>query len=455
MEVGSRVVTIARMRSCSACYPPAAWKRVIRPRLLVFDTVVRMTASDAFQTLGISLGLGLLVGLQRERAKSRAAGVRTFPLITVLGTLCAMLSPSMGGWMVVGGMLAVASAMVIANVLKMRLNDPSPSMTTELAALVMYAIGAYLVVGHKSAAVALAGAVVVLLYAKPILHGVVERMGEHDMRGLMQFALIALVILPILPDEPFGPFEVLNLRQIWWMVVLVSGISLGGYVAFKLFGHRAGAVLGGLLGGLISSTATTVSYAKRASHVKSQLAAATLVIMLASTVVNARVLFEVSIVARGVLPQIAGPVAVMMATALLLAAGVWIRHRKSPAELPPQDNPTELRAAITFGVLFAGVLLAVATARHYLGDRGIYGVAAISGLTDMDAITLSTSRLAAEGVIATTTAWRAIIIATIANLVFKAGIVALLGGPALLARVGTLFAINAAVGGLLLVLWPA
>ena len=414
-----------------------------------------MTAAETLQTLGISLGLGLLVGLQRERVKSQSAGFRTFALITVLGTLCGLMAELMGGWIIAGGLLAVASAMIMANVIKLRgEREVSPSMTTEVAAMVMFCIGAYLAFGHRSAAVVLSGAVVVLLHAKPILHGIVQRMGENDMRGLMQFALIALVILPVLPDEHFGPFQVFNLRQIWWMVVLVSGISLGGYVAFKFFGQRAGTILGGLLGGLISSTATTVSYAKRASHVESQVAAATLVIMLASTVVYGRVLFEIWVVAPSVMMQVAGPIVIMMATAIALAAVVWLRHRHTKAELPPQDNPTELRAAITFGVMFALVLLAVAAAKQYMGDRGIYAVAAISGLTDMDAITLSTSKMAAEGAVASATAWRAIIIACIANLLFKTGIVAVLGGPTLLGRVASLFGVNIAVGILLLVLWP-
>ncbi len=414
-----------------------------------------MTAAESLQALGISVGLGLLVGLQRERAGSQAAGFRTFALITLFGTMCGLLAESLGAWVVFAGMIGVAGAMIIANVNKGRLGNASPSMTTELAALLMFAIGAYLVFGHRSVAIVLTGAVFILLHAKPVLHGLVQRMGENDMRGLAQFALIALVILPVLPDEPFGPFRVLNPRQIWLMVVLVSGISLGGYVAFKLFGENAGAVLGGLLGGLISSTATTVSYARRASNEQGQVAAATLVIMLASTVVYMRVLFEVSVVAPSVMMQIAGPIVVMMATAMALAASVWYRNRSISSEMPPQDNPTELRAALTFGVMFAAVLVAVAAAKHYVGDQGIYAVAAISGLTDMDAITLSTSRMAAENSIATSTAWRAIIVAAIANIIFKTGIIAVLGGPMLLARIAPLYMVNILVGIGLLLLWPA
>jgi uncharacterized membrane protein (DUF4010 family) len=422
-----------------------------------------MDAAQTFQTLGISLALGLLVGLQRERAKSLIAGFRTFGLITVLGTLAALIARHIdegggqgGAWIIVAGLIGLTGAIVIANILKMRLNaeEASPGATTEIAALVMYCVGAYLVFGHRSVALVTAGAVAVMLYAKPIMHGLAQRMGENDMRGVMQFVLIALVILPVLPNEPYGPFQVLNPRQIWWMVVLVSGISLGGYVALKLLGEHTGAVLSGILGGVISSTATTVSYARRASHSEGQVAVATLVIMLASTVVYARVLFEVAVVARSVLPAVAGPIGVMGGAALLLSGVVWLRNRKVKTRLAPPESPTELKAAITFGVLFAIVLLAVAAGKHWLGNRGIYAVAAISGMTDMDAITLSTSKMAAQNTLETGTAWRAIIIATIANLLFKAGIVAVLGGRALLARVAVLFGINILVGVGLLLFWP-
>lgn len=413
-----------------------------------------MTAPEAFQALGISLGLGLLVGLQRERAGSRVAGFRTFTLIALLGTLSGLLAETLGAWVVAGGLLSLAAVLVVANVIKLHEGDIAPSMTTEIAALVMYCVGVYVVLGHRSVAIVVGGAVAVMLYAKPILHGLVRRMGEGEMRGLIQFALVALVILPLLPDEPYGPFKVLNPRQIWWMVVLVSGISLSGYVAFRLLGDRNAAVVAGLLGGVISSTATTVSYARRAAHAEGQVAAATLVIMLASTVVYARVLLEVSIVARSVLPSVAPPIAVMMAAALVQSALAWRHARTVKTRLDPGDNPSELRSAITFGVLFAAVLLAVAAAKEYFGDRGIYAVAAVSGLTDMDAITLSTSRMSAEGMLATGTAWRAIVVAAIANLVFKGGIVAALGGRVLAGRIAALFGINILVGLVLLFAWP-
>ena len=414
-----------------------------------------MDVGATFQTLGIALGLGLLVGMQRERVDAPLAGVRTFALISLLGALSALLALRLGPWVVGVGFAGLALTTAAGNLLHMKSGRPDTGITTEVAILIMYAIGAFLVVGPPQVAVVLAGAVAVLLHAKPMLHDFVKRLGETDMWAIMQFVLITLVILPILPDGRYGPYQVLNPREIWRMVVLVVAISLLGYVALKLFGERAGAVLGGLIGGLISSTATTVSYARRASEAQGQVAVATLVIALASTVVYVRVLVEVFAVAAPAFAAIAPPIAVMLALAIALCALTWWRTRKARTELPPQGNPTELRSAIVFGLLYAGVLVAVAAAKQHFGDRGMYAVAALSGLTDMDAITLTSSRMAVADALPTTTAWRAIVIATIANLGFKAGIVATLGGPALLRRVVLVFAPQIVAGLALLVLWPA
>ena len=413
-----------------------------------------MDVATAFQTLAISLGLGLLVGTQRERVDARLAGVRTFALITLFGTLSGMLALVLGGWVVVAGLVAVAITTAMGNVLFLKHERTDSGITTEIAILVMYAIGAYLVFGDRSVAVVMGAGVAVLLYAKPVMHGFVNRLGETDMRAMMQFVLISLVILPTLPDQAYGPYGVLNPREIWWMVVLVVGISLAGYVALKLWGEHAGHLLSGLIGGVVSSTATTASFARRAAKAEGQVSIATLVILLASTVVYARVLLEVFVVAPRIFLAIAAPIALMMLTSILVCLVQWRATGRGKSGLPAQGNPTELRPALVFGLLYGFVLLAVAAARHSLGDRGVYVAAGISGLTDMDAITLSTSRMGARGALATQVIWRSIIIAIIANLVFKGVMVWVLGGPALGRRVGALFAIKIVVALALLFLWP-
>ena len=167
----------------------------------------------------------------------------------------------------------------------------------------MYALGAYAVLGHRAVAVALGGTVAVLLHFKAELHGAVNRLGDGDLRAIMQFVLLALVVLPVLPDATFGPYAVFNPREMWLMAVLIVGLSLAGYIALKFFGERAGIVAGGLLGGLISSTATTVSWSRLTRGRPETARAAALVIVIASTVVYGRVLAEIAAVAPAFLPR--------------------------------------------------------------------------------------------------------------------------------------------------------
>jgi uncharacterized membrane protein (DUF4010 family) len=409
---------------------------------------------DPFLQLFVALGLGLLVGLQRERADPVIAGIRTFALITVLGALAALLGRSFGGWIVAVGLLVAAALVLSGNLVRLGRGDADPGQTTEFTALVMYCVGALAVVAPLAVPVVLAGAVAVLLHFKEPLHRFVGRMGEQDIRAIMQLVLIALVILPILPDRPFGPYEVLNPYQIWWMVVLIVGLSLAGYVAYKLFGTKAGSALSGVLGGLISSTATTVSYARRTKETPESARLAALVIVIASAVVFGRVLVEMAVVAPSYLIYMGPPIAAMLGVAVLVSLVAWFFGRDRDAEPPEPGNPAELKSALVFGALYAGVLLAVAFARDRFGTAGLYTVAAISGLTDVDAITLSTSRLVAGGGLDPSTGWRAILLAGLSNLVFKAGIVAALGARALFGRIVLLFGLALAGGGVILWLWP-
>jgi uncharacterized membrane protein (DUF4010 family) len=412
---------------------------------------VMMELPFVLEKVGIALGLGLLVGLQRERARSPMAGIRTFALLTVLGTVCALL----GVWVIGFGIVAVAALMVVANVGKFRAAEPDLGLTTEIAALLMFGVGAYLVVGHTEVAIAIGGGVALLLHWKAAMHAFVIRLGEADLTAIMQFVLITLVILPILPNQDYGPldYDVLNPYEIWLMVVLIVGIGLGGYVAYKLFGSRAGAVLSGLLGGLISSTATTVSYARQSSADPGRVHLAALVILLASAVSVVRVLFEIAVVAPGAFADLAPPLALVLAVLILLSAGMYGFRPETDPGLPPQSNPAELRSALIFGSLYAVVILLVAVVKDYFGAAGLYVVAVISGLTDMDAITLSTSRLVEQQRLESALGGRVILLALLSNLVFKGSVVALLGHRLLTKWIAILYGIALACGLLLLLLW--
>ena len=411
-------------------------------------------ALPVFESLGLALLLGMLVGLQRESVDSPLGGVRTFPLATVLGAFAALLAKEYGGWIVAAGFLGVLGAIIVRSMFRRADDKTRAGLTTMIAMLVMYAIGAYLVDGYKSVAVVAGGAVAVLLQLKPQLHGFVDRLGESDLKAIMQFVLISCVILPILPNQTFDPLDVLNPFQIWLMVVLVVGISLGGYVVYKFFGEGAGTLLGGVLGGLISSTATTFSYARRTVAAPEAATSAAFVVLVATGISFVRVLVEIAAVAPRFVPVAAPPIGALLLLTALLAALMWMRVRGTKNEMPQQENPTELRSALVFAAIYAVVLVAVAATKQYFEDRGLYVVATISGLTDMDAITLATSRMVHNERLEAGVGWRVIVVAALANLVFKAGIVAGVGSRTLLWRVAGVFGALFVAGVLLVVLWP-
>ncbi len=415
--------------------------------------------STLFSQLAISLVLGLLVGLQREWTEQRMAGLRTFPLISVLGTVSAILAVQFGGWIVAAGLLAVVAVLVVTKWIQLAQADTDHGTTTDMAVLLMFAVGALLAVENMTmVAVAVGAGVAVLLQFKPELHGVVRRLGEADLKGIMQFVLITCIILPVLPNETFGPFDVLNPFETWLMVVLIVGMSLGGYITYKFFGQNAGILLGGFLGGAISSTATTVSSARQARSAQTKPAAAAIVILIASTVVFIRMLIEIAVVCGreepGFLRSVAPPIVILMLLTAVPSLILWLRVRRQPATMPKQENPTQLKSAVFFGAMYAFVLFALAATQQRFGDAGLYVVAGLSGLTDMDAVTLSTARLARDGdPMVLADGWRMMVIASLSNLVFKIGIVALMANFRLLWQIVLLFSLPMTGGILLLLFW--
>jgi uncharacterized membrane protein (DUF4010 family) len=445
------------------------------------DALAVLDTAHTFKVLAISVGLGGLVGLQRQQAESQIAGIRTFPLITLLGTISALVTTynvTLGVCLMVVSMVGVIAASGLGNYLRarMRLGDLDPiepadsnkpdenkskkekfgaGITTEMAILVMFAVGVYLVFGPALIAVALTGVVVLLLYAKAALHKFVRSLGEDDVRGIMQFVLLAFVVLPVLPDHTYGPYDVLNPRQIWLVVVLVVGISLGGYIAYQFAGAKAGTIVAGVLGGIISSTATTASFARTTKNTNDSLAStAILAIMLASVIVYGRVFVELSAVAAQSIPLMIAPLGAMLAVTASLALIVLVKRTPDEAGIPPHQNPTNLKAALFFAAIYGAVVLASAAGREHLGSRGVYAVAAISGLSDMDAITLSSGRAVTDELLSTDVAWRAIVIALMSSMLMKVLICALLGNRKLFARAALLFSINIAAGLLIVFLWP-
>jgi len=381
-------------------------------------------------SFALSAGIGLLVGLERERKPSAKAGVRTFALIAVLGSLAALLTEATGSaWALGAGAVCVAGSLVAAYLQDRESIHDDAGTTTVVAAVVVFFLGAANYYGYRTLAVALGIGMTALLYFKAELEGFSQKLTGQDIRSMLQFAVLTAVILPLLPDRPFGPYDVLNPFQIWLMVVLVAAVSLAGYVAWRLTLGRHGLLLTGVLGGVASSTATTLVYARHAAAGAQPVAAALLVILLANATMLVRVLVLVGVVAPSSLPR---ALLVIVPALLVAVAGVAWRWASASAAPPAGEaafrNPTQLRTALGFGAIYAVILLLAAWANDLLGSRGLIALAAVSGLTDVDAITLSSLQLLANGALSQATALTAVGVAVASNLVFKAVVAASAGG---------------------------
>lgn len=395
-----------------------------------------------------SLAIGLLIGLERERSPVAKAGLRTFTLTALTGTLVAMLaSQADSPWVLAVGFLIVASIIISAYLNGPEIEDPGT--TTEAALVFCFGLGAMVWYGETTLAVMLAIATTVLLHYKPELQSLSKSLSRRDLESILQFAVLSFVILPVLPNRDMGPYGALNPYQIWLMVVLISGLSLAGYAALRIIGQRYGAPLLGVFGGLASSTATTLVYARHGKESAGMARLSAVIIMIASLVVLVRLAVLCGVVSPRVMPLLL-PV---LAGGLLLGGGVtwWLWrniNRDGELPMPKVTNPTEIRVSLTFGAIYAVVLVAAAWLSYYAGSGGLYGLALVSGLTDVDAITLSSLRLFELGKIDAQQVVSAILIAYVSNMAFKLGLVAVVGGMAL-ARLcmPTMIAILGGLGG--------
>lgn len=406
---------------------------------------------ETLQAFATSLGIGLLIGLERERQPNIKAGLRTFALVGLLGCLTALLAQTTGNsWILAAGLVSIA-AMMIASLATNPLESGDPGTTSVIALMVCYALGATVWYGHASLAVMLGITTTALLYFKHQLHDITRRLTPTDILSVLQFGVLSLVILPILPNQNFGPYLALNPRHIWWMVVLISGVSLAGYTALRLVGTRHGAILLGIFGGLVSSTATTVIFSRHARQKASLIPVAGVIVLLATLIVMVRIGFVAVLVSSPLIAPLAHVLGSGLLMGLLAVLWAWRQQHHDGSETPPMpeiNNPTEIKTALTFGALYALILVLSAWLKDIAGSGGLYLLALISGLTDVDPITLSALRLFDTAQLGTHQAVTTITLALLSNLVFKSGLIVVLGGRALARR--TLFGMLAVAIGLII-----
>lgn len=382
--------------------------------------------------LGASLAIGLLIGIERgwhgrtEDEGDRVAGIRTFSLSGLLGGIWAVLIPHTGEW-ILGLVFVAFTGLIIASyIFEQKLpEDHDIGITTEVGLLLTFTLGSWAALGYQIEALATAVVVTTLLSIKPVLHNWLQKIEVEVIYAGIKLLIISVILLPLLPNQGYGPWDTLNPYWIWWMVVLISGLSFLGYILVKYAGQDKGTLLTSIIGGLASSTAVTISLAQFAKQYKKgshQIFIAG--VLVASCIMLVRVFIEVSVVNRELLSPLWIPLAVMLILTIGCVIWLWMRSEDgSSKENPTLDlgNPLQLPTALKFGALLAVILVLATALQEWFGDQGIYLLALLSGLMDVDAITLSLSKMA-QAEITDTVATLGIVIAVISNTLVKAGL---------------------------------
>lgn len=393
------------------------------------------------RNLLIAVSIGALIGVERERRHaaepSPLGGVRTFTLIGMAGALSTWLSAELGSLLVLGASALCLSALLVASYLSGNRKDVSSGTTTEVAGLITFLLGATVMAGHPEVAVVLAVVVTSLLAFKAPLHDAVGKLSAEDIQAGLKLLFATFVILPVLPNKALDPWDALVPYKLWALVVLISGISMVGYVATRVLGHRRGIPLTGLTAGLVSSTALTVAFSRRSRETPELSRILGVGVLLSWTVMFVRVFIEALVVAPGMVVDIAVPMLTAAITTGAVGAVTWRREARDNPEDSHVDlvSPFSLSSAIRFAAFYAGVLLLVALARRYLDERWLYAIAAVAGLTDVDAITLSMARVASQHPEQTDVAVRAIVVAVCSNTLVKTGMVWAMGDQELRRRI--------------------
>ncbi|ODA66960.1 MgtC family protein [Methyloligella halotolerans] len=404
------------------------WEGMERPELL-----------EAAINFAIAILLGALVGLEREKRKGAEdegtdliAGLRTFTLFSMLGALA--------GWVAVerdipfllpAGLLLVGAFVLVGYSITARASDDT-GLTTEMATLIVFMLGAMVMLGFRELAVALGIVTATVLAYKRPLHGFVAKLGWDDVFAGLRLLIASFIALPLLPDRTVDPWGALNPYMLWLLVILIAGLSLVGYVATRLLGAGRGIPLTGITGGLVSSTAVTFSFAKEGAEYPKLTKLLACGILLSWVVMCVRILVEVAVVNRDLLIPLLMPLGAMAAISTGFAGYLYFREQARDHDgAKDRDlelkNPFSLWSAAKFAMIFAVVLLAVKIVQQEFSEQGLYVVAAIAGTTDVDAITLSMAEYAkSDGAVGT--AVIAIVIGALSNTFVKAALVVGIAG---------------------------
>jgi uncharacterized membrane protein (DUF4010 family) len=393
-----------------------------------------MDENEILTRLGLALAIGFLVGVERgwrerEHAEGqRTAGLRTFALVGLSGGVWGMLAGILGPVPLAAGFLALAGGMTLY-LWRESEHDSDLGATTLVAALLTFALGAYAVLGDMTGAAAAAVVTTALLAAKRWLHKWLETLTWEELRATVVLLAMSFVALPVLPNRGLGPFEALNPYALWLMTIAIAGVSFIGYVAVKVVGQRYGSLLAGVAGGLVSSTAATVDFARKAKAAPVQMRLQLAGALAASTMMFLRVGVIIALFGPALLGHLAGPLIAAAAVSAVVAFAFGRTDIGAAGEGDEKiySNPFELVPVLRFAALLAAILIVSKALVSVFGGGGAIGLAAAAGLADVDAITLSVTQLH-KGSVAVFEAELAILVAVVANSLSKSGIALVIGG---------------------------
>jgi uncharacterized membrane protein (DUF4010 family) len=415
-----------------------------------------MDTFELFYRLSVALAIGLMIGIERgwtmrgEGEGERTAGMRTLALTGLLGGVTGALARETQNGTVLVGLVFAAFALVMGYLRSREMTkDGTFGATTLVATLVALMLGVLAVMADPRAAAAAGVAATALLALKTVLHGWLKRLTWEELRAGLVLLAMTLILLPLLPNRPMGPLEAINPHELWLMTILIAAVSFAGYIAMKWFDGRSGAIVSGVAGGLVSSTAVTLSFARLAREhpEKGRVLAAGM--LLAGMTMMGRVLLVAGSVNAELIPWLLLPLgSAALATGGLAAWHLWTGKRDSgeaPLEL---KNPFELATVLKFGGFLALIMLAAKGLTAIAGERGLFALAAASGIADVDAITLTFARLGGED-LASQSAAAGILIACAVNTISKAALAWFAGGriPGVRLATGSALAIGAGLAG--------
>ena len=384
---------------------------------------IHITQLDILIRLLVTCGIGLLLGLEREysafhKKEQEFAGIRTFVLLALTGFTGTALHFLLSPWVFAVILLSVMALIGISYWFTSKKGDIGA--TSELAALLAIVLGALTFLGLIDLSLMITVIILVLLSTKVQLMNVIGKITQEEIYALVRFVVVALLIFPFLPDENYGPYDAINPKEIGLVVILTSGIGFLGYVLMRVFGTNKGTIITGIIGGLVSSTMVTWIFARKSKEQTTLSALFTSAILAASTVMVVRVFLWVILFNKALLPGLILPLGILFITATAGTVYFYVRNGKSQSKEDsiPLGKPLDLLQAIVFGILYVGIVLVIHYANDYFGDEGIFVTSAIAGTSDVDAITISISKMSISTIQAHI-AINAIIIATTCNTIAK------------------------------------